>query len=50
MIQIIVIVERYNGTTFEQLLNVNLVNIQQELTAYKKSLGKSYRICNWYRI
>ena len=46
---IMCVVERSNGTTFRQLLDYRENESAREcLARYKRMLGKSYWICDWW--
>ena len=44
--EIIVTVERPNGTTFTQLLTVK-TTIRDTILNYQRDLGRKYLICDW---
>ncbi len=47
---ICILVERPNGTTFEQKVALNGKSVKDTITSYKRCLGKGYLICDWWTI
>lgn len=49
-ISIMLTIERYDGSTYDQLIRVSIDNVQEELQEYAKVLGNSYHIVDYYKL